>query len=125
MGVEKNAAGHRLRINKDFVGYFDSARQQGRACTCCCCCVYSSSKWCSWCYWPLLNSALQALSACGCCKVLHCVIPVCSVHSIRLPGCAAEVEEKEVIAPWKVPEPDALRHKGPVVQVGPGCFRQR
>jgi hypothetical protein len=30
------------------------------------------------------------------------------------------VEEKEVIAPWKVPEPDHLRHKGPVVQVGHG-----
>ncbi|GAB4816948.1 hypothetical protein N2152v2_003994 [Parachlorella kessleri] len=28
MGVEKNAAGHRLKVNKDFVGYFDAARQQ-------------------------------------------------------------------------------------------------
>ncbi|KAI7843107.1 hypothetical protein COHA_003278 [Chlorella ohadii] len=57
MGMEKNAAGHRLKINKDFVGYFDSARQQ------------------------------------------------------------AEIEEKEVVAPWKVPEPDPLRSKGPVVQL--------
>lgn len=29
LGMEKNAAGHRLKINKDFVGYFDSARQMG------------------------------------------------------------------------------------------------
>jgi hypothetical protein len=28
-GMEKNAAGHRLKINKDLVGYFDTARQQG------------------------------------------------------------------------------------------------
>lgn len=29
MGMEKNTAGHRLKINRDFVGYFDAARQQG------------------------------------------------------------------------------------------------
>ena len=32
MGMEKNAAGHRLRLNKDMVGYFDAARQQGGCC---------------------------------------------------------------------------------------------
>ena len=30
---------------------------------------------------------------------------------------AADVEEKEANPPWKVQEPDPLRHKGPVVQV--------
>lgn len=29
MGMEKNAAGHRLKVNRDFIGYFESARQQG------------------------------------------------------------------------------------------------
>lgn len=57
MGMEKNAAGHRLRINKDMAGWHDAARQQ------------------------------------------------------------ADVEEKEVNPPWKVQEPDPLRHKGPVVQL--------
>ncbi|PSC67915.1 ABC transporter ATP-binding [Micractinium conductrix] len=66
MGMEKNAAGHRLRVHKDFVGYFDSARQQ------------------------------------------------------------AEVEEKEVVPPWKVPQPDLLRHKGPLVQLeGAACGYSR
>ncbi|KAL4855189.1 ABC transporter F family member 3 [Chlorella vulgaris] len=57
MGMEKNAAGHRLKINKDLVGYFDTARQQ------------------------------------------------------------ADVEKEEAVPPWKTPEPDPLRHKGPVVQL--------
>ncbi|KAL4449533.1 hypothetical protein ABPG77_007177 [Micractinium sp. CCAP 211/92] len=57
MGMEKNAAGHRLKVNRDFIGYFDSARQQ------------------------------------------------------------AEVEEKELVPPWKVLQPDPLRSKGPLVQL--------
>ncbi|KAL4443909.1 hypothetical protein ABPG75_011646 [Micractinium tetrahymenae] len=66
MGMEKNAAGHRLKINKDFVGYFDAARQE------------------------------------------------------------AEVEEKEVIPPWKAPQPDPLRSKGPLVQLeGAACGYSR
>lgn len=42
---------------------------------------------------------------------------------VNLPGSAtphclaAEVEQQEVVAPWKVLEPDPLRNKGPVVQV--------
>jgi hypothetical protein len=29
LGVERNAAGHRFKLNRDMVGYFDSARQMG------------------------------------------------------------------------------------------------
>ena len=29
LGAEKNAKGHRVKVNKDFVGYFESARLQG------------------------------------------------------------------------------------------------
>lgn len=29
MGMEKNAKGHRFRVQRDMIGYFDAARQQG------------------------------------------------------------------------------------------------
>lgn len=35
--MEKNAKGHRFRLQRDMIGYFDAARQQGRQHSTGCC----------------------------------------------------------------------------------------
>lgn len=166
MGMEKNAAGHRLKVNRDFVGYFEAARQQGEpACR---------QRWGAGiaCLAPALRSWHRRAerSCCGarvsCCRPMPaplaafrprgsrpgweaaarlapaeqlpcwagssralsslqaCIVSQAPAASGLSPNlghapapAAAEVEEREVVPPWKVPQPDPLRSKGPLVQV--------
>jgi hypothetical protein len=53
-----------------------------------------------------------------CCAALCCAVTCCAVLWRGVICRAADVEKEEAVPPWKTPEPDPLRHKGPVVQVG-------
>lgn len=122
LGMEKNAAGHRLKINKDFVGYFESARQQG------------GSRWVLAGFGGVVDWMCWEWRICGgsggiClphqrrCSFIHALLGcLLASHAARAAHAAADVEEKEVVPAWKVLEPDPLRNKGPVAQVG-GCHQ--
>lgn len=104
---------HGFTCLQDFIGYFESARQHGEPR-----CLYVAAAGCPALLlvgWPSAETALHLNRARR---------QQCYAFTLREPASpatshclAAEVEQQEVVAPWKVLEPDPLRNKGPVVQV--------